>query len=168
MKFSWNCEIRLKLWNSVEVVKFSWNCELRLKLWTSVEIMKFSWSCEIQLNLWNSVKWWNSVQRVKFSWNGEIRSKFWNYTILDQFQFSIPGFRPVSASVAWFFETIVSVFRRFMPNLSLGDYLDILISDCVAETWSSSISRWDGQEIFLSYSLHSQVQFGLDITTKGG
>ena len=35
-----NCEIQLKLWNSVEIAKFSWSCEIQLKYWNLVETVK--------------------------------------------------------------------------------------------------------------------------------
>ena len=71
MKFSPNCEIQSKLWNSVQIVNFSRNCEIQSQLWNSVEIVKFSWNCEFQLKLWNS------VEIVKFRWNCEIQLKLW-------------------------------------------------------------------------------------------
>ena len=69
VKFCQNCEILLKLWNSIKIVKFSPNCEIFSKLWNSLQIVKFCQNGEILSQLWNSVK------IVKFCRNCEILSK---------------------------------------------------------------------------------------------
>ena len=57
MKFGWNWDIWLILWNLADIMKFGWYCEIWLILWNFAGIARFGWNCELWSKLWYCEIW---------------------------------------------------------------------------------------------------------------